>query len=148
MKCGCKRKSLDDSTSGTKKSKSLNEYVKEKGNERGGFFKAKFQLSKNNSKDLKKSREPPNLRSEVLIDVGLIETNEKGVVAIKRGSPLATKVLKLFGPTEVARAAVRKHANHDQFFYGSDDYVLCYPDQKVVQSIPARNSQWNFIKKN
>ena len=52
VKCGCKRKLLDDSTSGTKKSKSLNEYVKEKGNERGGFFKAKFQLSKNNNKYL------------------------------------------------------------------------------------------------
>ena len=78
VKCGCKRKSLDDSTSETKKSKFLNEYVKEKGNERGGFFKAKFQLSKNNSKNLKKSRKPPNLRSKVLINVGLIETNEKG----------------------------------------------------------------------
>ena len=52
VKCGCKRKLLDDSTSGTKKSKSLNEYVKEKCNERGGFFKAKFQLSRNNRKDL------------------------------------------------------------------------------------------------
>ena len=61
VKCGCKRKSLDDSTIATNKSKSLNEYVKEKGNEKGGFFKAKFQLSKNNSKDLKKSRKPPNL---------------------------------------------------------------------------------------
>ena len=52
VKCSCKRKLLDDSTSGTKKSKSLDEYVREKGNERGGFFKVKFQLSKNNSKDL------------------------------------------------------------------------------------------------
>ena len=95
VKCGCKRKLLDGSTSGTKKWKFLKEYVKEKGNERGGFLKAKFQLSKNNSKDLKKSRKSPNLRSEVLINVGLIETNEKGVVAIKRGSRLATKVVQL-----------------------------------------------------
>ena len=64
VKCGRKRKSLDDSTSGTKKSKSLNEYMKEKGKERGCFFKAKFQLTKNNSKNLKKSRKPPDLRSE------------------------------------------------------------------------------------
>ena len=42
-------KLLDDSTSGTNKSKSLNEYVTEIGNKRGVFF-----LSKNNSKDLKK----------------------------------------------------------------------------------------------
>ena len=44
VKCGCKRKLLDDSTSGTKKSKSLNEHVKEKGNERGGFSKLNFNL--------------------------------------------------------------------------------------------------------
>ena len=145
VKCGCKRKLLDDSTSGTKKSKSLNEYVKEKGNERGGFFKAKFQLSKNNSKDLKKSRKPPNLRSKVLINVGLIETNEKGVVAIKRGSRLATKVLKSFGPTEVAHATARKHADdHDQFFCGSDDYILCYSDQKIVQFVPGSNKEFTF----
>ena len=29
VKCGCRKKLLDDSTSGKKKSKSLNEYVKE-----------------------------------------------------------------------------------------------------------------------
>ena len=34
----CKRKSLDDSTIGIKKSKTLNEYVKEKGKKREGFF--------------------------------------------------------------------------------------------------------------
>ena len=96
-----------------------------------------------------KSQKPPNLRSEVLINVGLIETNEKSVVAIKRGSRLATKVLKLFGPTELADAAVRKHADQDQFFCAPDDYVLCYPDQKIVQlyQVITRNSQSNFIKK-
>ena len=77
-----------------------------------------------------------------MINVGLIETNEKSVVAIKRGSRLATKVLKSFGPTEVAHAAVRKHADHDQFFCGSDDYVLCYPDQKIVQFIPGSNKEF------
>ena len=77
-----------------------------------------------------------------MINVGLIETNEKGVVAIKRGSRLATKVLKSFGPTEVAHAAVRKHADYDQFFCGSDDYVLCYPDQKIVQFIPGSNKEF------
>ena len=42
VKCGCKRKTLDDSISGTKKSKCLNEYVKEKGKEKGGIFIVKF----------------------------------------------------------------------------------------------------------
>ena len=142
VKCGYKRKSLDESTSGTKKSKSLNEYVKEKVNERGGFFKGKFQLSKNNSKVLKEIHKSPHLRSEVLINAGLIESNEKGAVAIKRGSRLATKVLKSFGPTEVARAAVRKHAGKDQFLCGSDDYVLSYPDQKIKQFIPGSKHEF------
>ena len=106
--------------------------MKEKGNEIGGFFKAKFQLSKNSSKDLKKSWKPPNLESRALINVHLIETNEKGMVPIKRGSRLATNVLKSFGPSEVVHAAVRKHADLDQFFCGSGDYVLYYPDQKIL----------------
>ena len=51
VKCGCKRKLLNDSTKWDKEIKIFNEYVKLKGNERDGFFKAKFQLSKNNSRD-------------------------------------------------------------------------------------------------
>ena len=119
------------------KSKFLYEYVKEKGNERGGFFKAKFQLSKNNSKNLKKSRKLPNLRSEVNWNKWKRCGGKQ-----KRKSIIHQSVLKSFGPTEVAHAAVRKHADHDQFFCGSDDYVLCYPDQKIVQFIPGSNKEF------
>ena len=77
-----------------------------------------------------------------MINVGLIETNEKGVVAIQRGSRLATKMVKSFFPTEVAHDAVRKHADDDHFFCGSDDYVFCYPDQKIVQFIPGSNKEF------
>ena len=77
-----------------------------------------------------------------MINVGLIESNKEDVVAIKRGSRLATKVLKSFGRTEVARAAVRKHADHDQFLCGSDGYVLRYPDNKIMQFIPGSNEEF------
>ena len=40
VKCGCKRKWLDYWASGTKKSKSLNEYVKEKGKDERWFFQS------------------------------------------------------------------------------------------------------------
>ena len=133
VKCGCKRKSLDDSTNGTKKSKSLNEYAKEKSKERDGFSKVKFHFSKNNS------NKPPNLRFEVLISISLVESNEKGMMGIKREVLLVTKVLKSSGPIEVAFAAVRKHVDHDQFFCGLNDYILCYPDQKIVQFIPGND---------
>ena len=63
-------------------------------------------------------------------------------MAIKRGSRLTTKVLKSFGPNEVAHAAVRKHADHDQFFCGSDDHVLFYPEQKTVQFILVSNNEF------
>ena len=111
-----------------------------------GFFKAKIQLSKKSSKNLKKSRKPPNLRSEVLINVGLIKSCETGVVVIERGSRLATTMLKPF-----ARAAVRNHADHDQFFCVLDDYVLCYTVQRrlyCLHQVKTRNAQSSFIKKN
>ena len=38
---------------------------------------------------------------------------------------------------EVARVAVKKHADLDQFFCGSDEYVLRYPDESIVQFIPG-----------
>ena len=51
-------------------------------------------------------------------------------------------MLKSFGPTEVAHTTVRNHADHDQFVCGSDDYVLCYFDQKIVQFIPGSNKEF------
>ena len=51
-------------------------------------------------------------------------------------------MLKSFGPTEVAHTTVRNHAGHDQFVCGSDDYVLCYFDQKIVQFIPGSNKEF------
>ena len=54
VKRGCKRKSLDDSTSGTKKSKSSNEYMKEKGVEKVAFLKLDFNLVRTTVKTLRK----------------------------------------------------------------------------------------------
>ena len=35
------------------------------------------------------------------------------------------------------KTALKKHADDDQFFCSLNDYVLCYPDQKLVQFIPG-----------
>jgi len=61
------------------------------------------------------------------------------VVSIKRGSKLGVKVLKSHGAPEVLRAGVQKHAAHDQFFCAADEYLLIYPDQKVVDFVPGSN---------
>ena len=33
--------------------------------------------------------------------------------------------------------SLKKHADNDQFFCSLNDYVLCYPDQKLVEFIPG-----------
>ena len=54
-----------------------------------------------------------------------------------RGSRLPVKVQKRFTAAEVLSAGILKHSNHDQFFCSSEDYLLLYPDQKVVTNIPG-----------
>ena len=36
----------------------------------------------------------------------------------------------------------KQHADLGQFFCGFDEYVLCYPDQSIVQSIPGTNVEF------
>ena len=136
VKCGDKRRSTLDSEDhkGLQESKRpkarINEYIKEKGKERGGFFKPKFLQNANKSS--KSNRKSPNSCAEVVINVGLIEANEKGIASIKRGSRLAVKIAKKFSSIKVARVAVKKHADHDQIFvvlmsmyYAFQTKVLC-----------------------
>ena len=54
-----------------------------------------------------------------IINVGLIEADEKGIALIKRGSHLAIKIAKKSSSIEIARVAVKKHAGDDQFVCGS-----------------------------
>ena len=110
VKCGDKRRSTPDSEGNnglkeSKRAKSLDEYIKEKGKERVGFFKPKFLQNANKSG--KSNRKAPNSRAEVVISVGLTKANEKGIISIKRGSLLAIKIAKKFSSIEVARVAVK-----------------------------------------
>ena len=115
----------------SKRPKSLDKYIKEKGKERG-FFKPMFLQNANKSSKI--NRKASNLREEVVINVVLIEANEKG-------SRVAIKIAKKFSLIKVVRVAVKKHTDHDQFFCRSDEYVLCYPDQSILQFIPRTNTE-------
>ena len=119
MKCGDKRRSTLDSEGNNglkenKRPKSLDEYIKEKRRERGVFFKPKFLQNANKSS--KSNSKAPNLHAEVVINIGLIEANEKGIVSIKRGSRLAIKIAKKFSSIEVARVAVANMQTTTNFF--------------------------------
>ena len=116
VKCGDKRISAmeskgDKGLKESKRPKSLDEYIKEKGKERGGFIKPK--CLQNANKSTKSNRKAPNSCAEVIINIGLIEANEKFIVSIKRGSCLAIKIVKTFSSIQVARVALKKHVDHD-----------------------------------
>ena len=133
IKCANKRK-LDNqeiATESVKKSrtKSLGQFIQEKGKERHGFFKPKFRFNSRTS-----SNTPPNLRSEVIINVGLIESNDKGIVE------------KIFTAEDVQKAAIKKHSEIDQYFCHLDEYILCFPDQKVIEYIPGASEVFTVEK--
>ena len=44
------------------------------------------------------------------------------------------------------QAAVKKHSDHDQFFYGDEDYILLYPDQKAVVKVPGSDENFTVAK--
>ena len=49
-----------------------------------------------------------------------MKANEKGIVSIKRRNCLAIKIAEKFSLIEVAGVTVKKHADHYQFFCGSN----------------------------
>ena len=56
------------------------------------------------------------------------------------------KVGKDYGVVEVCQAAIKKHAEHDQFFCGEEDYILLYPDQKPVLKVPGSDEDFSVAK--
>ena len=89
---------------------------------------------------------PLNIRSEVIINVGLIESNDKGIVKIKRGSKMPVKTEKIFTAEDVQKAAIKKHSEIDQYFCHLDEYILCFPDQKVVEYILGTSEVFTVAK--
>lgn len=63
-----------------------------------------------------------------------------------RGSKIPLKVCS----EQTLTAAVKNHADHDQFFSAAEDYVLLYPNQKLVKYVPSTNEDFSvagYIKK-
>ena len=81
-----------------------------------------------------------------MINVGLFESNDEGDIFPKRGSRIPVKVGKQYTAEEVLKTALKKHSDNDQFFCSLDDYVLCYPDQKIVEFIPGTTERFTVEK--
>ena len=137
----CKRKSLDDSTIGIKKSKTLNEYVKEKGKKREGFF----NLVKTTPKTLRKVASLQTYDPKFWYPKFWKKRSDN-----QKKKSFNHQSVKVIWTNWSCSCCFRKHGDHDQFSCGSDDYLLCYRDQKIysLYQVVTRNSQSNFIKKN
>ena len=132
-----------------KRTKTHDDFIQEKGKERHGFLKQKkIQNSSGTATCTRTSKvkASPNICSEVLINVGLFESNEEGDIFPKRGSRIPVKFGKQYTTEEVLQIALKKHADNDQFFCSLDDYVLCYPDQKIVEFIPGTTESFTVEK--
>ena len=69
-----------------------------------------------------------------MINVGLFESNDEGDVFPKSGSRIPVKAGKQHTAEEILRTALKKHTDNHQFFCSLDDHILCFPDQKIVDT--------------
>jgi len=124
----------DERASSSSSTRSLSQYLASKAEERREYKpnnKARFKRKVNDPGSSSKRV----VNSRVVINVGLITENEEGNLAIVRGSRVALKVGKDYGVVEVCKAAVKKHADHDQFF--------CGPQRKITSCFILIKSQFS-----
>ena len=63
---------------------------------------------------------------------------EKGVLKKKEdtGGQISS-VSRSDSADVVLKLTIEKHSSLNQYFYGSDDYLLLNPDKKIVDKIPS-----------
>ena len=95
---------------------------------------------------LSKFKASPNICSEVLINLGLFESNGEGDIFPKRGSRIPEYLGKEYTAEEILKTALKKHSDNDQFSCSFDDYFLCYPDQKIIEFVPGTTESFTLEK--
>ena len=122
----------------------LSEFMEGKSNERRTYFNENKTVSSSKFKKRKSvasSSTTTTKEDNVLINIGLIK-DSNGQLSIVRGSKLPIKVSKKMTAEKVCIEAVQKHAAHDQYFCGLEDYFLLYPDQKIVDTVPGTTEKF------
>ena len=128
-----------------KEAKSLDDFMTIKSKERTSHFstnanwkkkKRYSNVSQHQQKAAASVLQSGKKRRTALIHVGLMK-EERGNLSIVRGSKLPVEVCFNFNSAQVLSDAIKKHADFDQYFCALEDYVLLYPDQKVVDTVPG-----------
>ena len=148
ISCGSIKKKSSENEKETEKAttstESLNEYLFEKRNERK---KCKV-THKTSSTDRRKSMSWANCKTidgSVTIEIGIMDTSKRSLEPV-RGSKLPVKVGKYMAADEVRILAQKKHSDYDQFFSGLENYVLLYPDSKLVYHMPGTDEPFTVAK--
>ena len=172
--CGTKRLNLqkDDRIEVTATTKSLKDFLQEKRKGRQKFSLPRKSLGCHKIRsDAKPSHKIVD--TSVIIEVGIMDMSKgimdmskgimdmskgimdmsKGIMDMSkgnlepvRGSRLPVKVGKDMNQEEICQLTIKKHCDHDQFFTNLEQYVLLYPDKKLVYQVPGTTEMFTLAK--
>ena len=144
--CGTKRVNFqkDGRIKVTATTKSLKDFLQEKRKDRQKFSLPRKSLGCHKVRsDAKPSHKIVD--TSVIIEVGIMDMS-KGNLEPVRGSRLPVKVRKDMNQEEICQLAIKKHCDHDQFFTNLEQYVLLYPDKKLVYQVPGTTEMFTLAK--
>ena len=144
--CGTKRVNLqkDDRIEVTATKKSRKDLLQEKRKDRQKFSLPRKSLGCHKKRsDAKSSHKIVD--TSVIIEVGIMDMS-KGNLEPVRGSRLLVKVGKDMNQEEICQLAIKEHCDHDQFFTNLEQYVLLYPDKKLVYQVPGTTEMFTLAK--
>ena len=93
------------------------------------------------SKFFKKVNDKP-----VMQNVDLIRAAEVSELSLVRGSKLPVQVRKGFDADQVLKSAIKKHADHEQYFCNIENYCLMYTDIKIVNVVSGTQDKFTVQK--
>ena len=95
------------------------------------------------STDGRKSMSWGNCKT-VGVEIGIMDTS-KGSLEPVRGSKLPVS-WKRYDGWRSSCFGLKTHSDYDQFFSGLENYVLLYPDSKLVYHIPSTEKPFTVAK--
>ena len=128
----------------TAPTKSFNGFLQEKWKDGQKFSLARKSLGCHKTRsDAKPSHKIVD--TNFIVEVGIMDMS-KGNLEPVRGSRLLVKVGKDMNQKEICQLANQKHYDHDQFLSNLEQYVLLYPDKKLVYQAPGTTAMFTLTK--
>ena len=144
--CGTKRVNLekDDRIEITATTKLLKDFLQERRKDRQKFSSPRKSLS---CHKIRSHAKPSHkiVDTSVIIEAGIMDMSKRNLEPV-RGSRLPVKVGKDIDQQEVCQLTIKKQCDHDQFFSNLEQYMLLYPDKKLVYQVPGTTEMFTLAK--